>query len=429
VVLSFVSPRDAAADDAPASEPAGAERFTCSLGVAQAPFGRLVIERRTGGSLSRHETETVEAAARALALALDTQFERTDHSTLAEEIPQEVGRFEFLVGSSRPMMEIYRLIEQVATSDSSVLILGESGTGKELVARSIHVRSPRMDEPFVAISCPSIPRDLIESELFGYERGAFTGAVATRPGKIELAERGTLFLDEVGDMPLPTQAKILRFLEEREFQRVGGRESRRVDVRLISATSRDLTLAMHRGEFREDLYYRLNVVPISMPRLRDRIEDIPLLVDHFLRLLPPGKSGRPRRVSAAALDRLLSHQWPGNVRELRNVMEYMITLAEGDVLESRHLPVEVRQRERLAAGASPKDSAAPEIATVSDKEAGIRPGETLESRLIAVEATLIRSTLEATNWNQSAAARRLGITESKIRKRMKQYGIQRPDEI
>lgn len=425
-IRSFVCPRDASVHGAESPDSTDVDRFTCRMGATEAPFGLLVIERRSGPPFSRHETEAVEAAAQTLALALDAQFDRVDRSPIAEDVPKEEDRLEFLVGSSRPMMDIYRLIEQVAPSDSSVLILGESGTGKELAARSIHVMSPRNEEPFVAISCPSIPPDLIESELFGYERGAFTGAVATRAGKIELADKGTLFLDEVGDMPLPTQAKILRFLQEREFQRVGGRESRRVDVRLISATSRDLSDAMRRGEFREDLYYRLNVVPLSMPSLKDRLEDIPLLVDDFLRSMPPGKSGNPRRISAGALDQLLLHDWPGNVRELRNAVEYMVTLAEGDVLEPQHLPINIRQKDGRTTAGPPLATSTTMEATGLDKEPAIRPGETLESRLIAVEATLIRTTLDASNWNQSEAARRLGITESKIRKRMKQYGIERP---
>lgn len=399
--------------------------LACDLGPRQAPFGRWIAERPEGPPFSRGEIEAAESAAQILALALEAQFERAERSALPEEVALEEGRFEFLVGSSRPMKEIYRLIAQVAPTESSVLILGESGTGKELAARSIHARSQRRDGPFVAISCPSIPKDLIESELFGHERGAFTGAVTARRGKIEMAEGGTLFLDELGDMPLATQAKILRFLQEREFQRVGGRQNLRVNVRLLSATSRDLKTGMERGEFREDLYYRLNVVPLPMPNLRERRDDIPLLVEHFLRLLPPGKSGQPRQISAGALDRLLTHNWPGNVRELRNTVEYMTTVCEGDLLEPRHLPASLLEKATSrgsALGSGPRNTAGP---TVTPGLQPIRPGETLESRLMDVEATLIRAALEAEGWNQSGAARRLGITESKIRNRMKQYGIRR----
>ena len=425
LLLCFVCPTGLTAEEA---DRIGAEpdtRIRAGLGPGQAPFGRWAAERRGAAPFSDGEREAAESASRILALALEAQFERAERSALPVEMAVEGGRFEFLVGSSRSMKEIYRLIAQVAPTDSSVLVLGESGTGKELVARSIHARSQRREGPFVAISCPSIPRDLIESELFGHERGAFTGAVTARQGKIELAEGGTLFLDELGDMPLATQAKILRFLQEREFQRVGGRKNLRVNVRLLSATNRDIKAAMERGEFREDLYYRLNVVPLRMPSLRERREDVPLLVEHFLRLLPPGESGQPRRISSGALDRLLAYDWPGNVRELRNTIEYMTTVCEGDVLETGHLPASIMEKGasrgalRAEGGPSVGGSAAPGLAQ-------IRPGETLESRLMDVEAALIRVALEAVAWNQSAAARRLGITESKIRNRMKQYGIRRP---
>jgi DNA-binding NtrC family response regulator len=299
-------------------------------------------------------------------------------------------------------------VRQAAPTDSTVLILGESGTGKEVTARSIHALSPRHGGPFLAINCPSIPRDLIESELFGHERGAFTGAFEARVGKIEQAAGGTLLLDEVGDMPIATQAKLLRFLQEREFERVGGRRAIRVDVRILAATSRDLTAAMEQGEFRTDLYYRLAVVPLRLPALRERAEDIPLLVQHFLQGLRPAEP--PHRISPAVLDVFLAHDWPGNVRELRNALEYMLAVGVGEDLEPRHLPASLR-RKPPTAGAS-----------------ALRPGESLESRLVQVEAALIRAALEQDGWNQSSAARRLGITESMIRNRMKHYGIRRPPE-
>lgn len=325
---------------------------------------------------------------------------------------KEPDGFELLVGASRPMREVYRLVQMAARTDATVLVLGESGTGKELVARSLHARSPRSGKPFVAISCPSIPRDLLESELFGHERGAFTGATEARPGKIELANSGTLFLDEIGDMPSQTQVKLLRFLQEREFERVGGRRSISVDVRVVAATSRDLQSAMEEGTFRSDLYYRLSVVPLRVPPLRERRQDIPPLVHHFLRTLHP--AGEEARIAEDVLEVLLAHAWPGNVRELRNVVEYMTTVAEGGRLEVRHLPSNLLElSERLGSSGRPVRGAVPEV----------RPGESLESRLMELEASLIRRSLEQEGWNQSAAARRLGITESKIRNRMKLYGI------
>ncbi len=358
------------------------------------------------------EATRLLAVARSLAGAADALREWLERSSVSAERPGPgqpdgaLGRCELLVGSSAAMRVVYRLVRQAAPTDSTVLILGESGTGKELAARSIHALSLRRERPFLAISCPSIPRELIESELFGHERGAFTGAFEARAGKIEQADGGTLFLDEVGDMPIATQAKLLRFLQEREFERVGGRKTIRVDVRVLAATSRDLHAAMERGEFRTDLYYRLAVVPMRMPSLRERPEDIPLLMQHFLQLLIP--AGTAPRVSPATLDACLQHDWPGNVRELRNAIEYMLTVSGGEALEPRHLPATLRRKPATTAAAA------------------LRPGESLESRLVQVEAALIRSALEQDSWNQSSAARRLGITESMIRNRMKLYGIRRP---
>jgi DNA-binding NtrC family response regulator/tetratricopeptide (TPR) repeat protein len=352
------------------------------------------------------------ATARSLARAADSLREWLERGSASpartgmDALGNDPGRCELLVGSSAAMQVVYRLVRQAAPTDSTVLILGESGTGKELAARSIHTLSHRRERPFLAINCPSIPRELIESELFGHERGAFTGAVEARAGKIEQADGGTLFLDEVGDMPIATQAKLLRFLQEREFERVGGRKTIRVDVRLLAATSRDLHTAIEQGEFRTDLYYRLAVVPMRMPSLRERPEDIPLLVPHFLQLLRPDGPAPP--VSPAALDAFMAHDWPGNVRELRNALEYMLAVGSGETLEPRHLPASLRRRPGTAATGT------------------LRPGESLESRLVQVEAALIRSSLEQESWNQSSAARRLGITESMVRNRMKLYGIRRP---
>ncbi|MBZ0269033.1 sigma-54 dependent transcriptional regulator, partial [bacterium] len=383
------------------------------------PIGR---EGDAGGTLRAERDAPFDDADRAwiaaasalLALGVEGHLERLDH--VASEAPDDdaVESCGDLVGASRAMREVYRLIGHVAPTSTSALLLGESGTGKELAARAIHTRSPRRGAAFVAINCPSIPRELIESELFGHEKGAFTGADSMRPGKVEVADGGTLFLDEVGDMAIGTQVKLLRFLEERQFQRVGGTANHAVDVRILAATSRDLDEAIARGEFREDLYYRLNVVPIRMPSLRERREDLPQLVTHLLARVATAGRETPPRISAGTMDRLMAYDWPGNVRELRNTLEYMATIGKGDVLDERHLPASLAR----AAAKAPAPAA----------PSAMRAGESLESRLQELEATLVRATLEAEDWNQSAAARRLGITESKIRNRMKQFGIRRPSE-
>ena len=374
--------------------------------------GTLTIARDTAFEAS--ERAALRAFARVAALALDGCLDRIGKRGVASA--ETVERFEGLIGTSPAMREVYRLIEQVAPSDSSVLLLGESGTGKELAARAIHARSSRHGRPFVTINCPSIPRELIESELFGHEKGSFTGADARRPGKVELADGGTLFLDEVGDMAIATQVRLLRFLEEREFQRVGGRETLHVDVRILAATSRDLADDVERKDFRRDLYYRLNVVPIRMPGLRERREDLPTLCDHFLASF--AQRGRSRhRLSERALQILVAHDWPGNVRELRNTLEYMATVAGEEILDEPHLPAAFRAR-ASSAGARLGESA---------ESFTLNPGESLASRLRELEAVLIRRALEDADWNQSEAARRLGITETKVRNRRRQYGIRRPD--
>ncbi|MBK8230806.1 MAG: sigma 54-interacting transcriptional regulator [Candidatus Eisenbacteria bacterium] len=402
----------------------------CELAVGGAPLVRLHL---VGAGEKTPDLVAHRALLRVLELGLTVIDLRARLVTAAPgsvsahevaEIERELGTagFEGLVGSSPAMRGVHRLIERAAPSESTILILGESGTGKELVARAIHQRSGRRQKPFVPVNCPSIPRDLIESELFGHERGAFTGAVATRAGKVEQADGGTLFLDEIGDMTLTAQVKLLRFLQEREFERVGGQKTLRANVRVLAATSRDLPRMIEQGTFREDLYYRLHVVPIRMPALRERPEDVPVLTDHFLRGFARSADRIPWRLGSGVREALRAHPWPGNVRELQNVIEYLATLAVGDEIELAHLPADLRARGVRGRGEGvaslPGDAVAIEL----------RPGETLESRLMQLEATLIRSALRVEEWNQSAAARRLGITESMMRNRMRQYSIQRPEE-
>ena len=330
---------------------------------------------------------------------------------IANVVLPETAPFEGIVGESSEMRAIFRAIERVATSDASVLVLGESGTGKELVARAIHERSERKGRPFVAISCPSIPRELIEAELFGHEKGAFTGAAMERRGQVEAADGGTLFLDEIGDMDLATQTKLLRFLQEREFLRVGGREPIRVDIRVLAATSRDLEEEIAAGRFRLDLYYRIGVVPLKIPPLRERIQDVPSLVAHFLHSIA---SGDVPPIDRAVFDALSSYSWPGNVRELRNVVEYVLAMrgAEGPVTTA-DLPARVREALEHSDGAV---------------SLSLRRGETLEARLLSVEGAILRRTLEACGWNQTRAARRLGLKESTMRYKMRRFDLRKPGD-
>jgi transcriptional regulator with GAF, ATPase, and Fis domain len=313
------------------------------------------------------------------------------------------GEFPELVGESKRMTDVFDTIRKVAPGNATILLLGESGTGKELLAHAVHRVSPRRDRPFIAVNCPSIPRELLESELFGYERGAFTGADQAKEGRIELADGGTLFLDELGDLSLSAQAKVLRVLQERTFERLGGLETIEVDVRVLAATSVDLAAAVRERRFREDLYYRLNVVPIVVPALRDRPEDVPALVDHFLR-----KHSPPHRpvtyVTPEALRILTTYPWPGNVRELENAMQYAVNLMDGEVVRPGDLPATLRSHRRATA-------------------AGMG---SLQSEVERLERDLILEALEETSWNRSEAARRLGTNESLIRARMKKLGIAPP---
>jgi two-component system response regulator HydG len=242
-----------------------------------------------------------------------------------------------LIGKSPRMQQVFRIAQQVAATDVTVLLIGETGTGKELLARAIHFNSLRRNGPFVAVNCAAIAETLLESELFGHEKGAFTGAIRQKPGRFEMAEKGTLFLDEVADIPLTTQIKLLRVLQEREFERVGGTETIRCDIRLISATNQNLEQAIQEKKFREDLYYRLNVVPIRIPALRERPEDIPLLAQHFLKKYVPALNKPVTKISEAAMHLLLQHKWPGNVRELENLIERAIVLCTGNEIDAEHL--------------------------------------------------------------------------------------------
>jgi DNA-binding NtrC family response regulator len=312
------------------------------------------------------------------------------------------GAFGELVGSSEKMREIYSLIEQVAWSNVSVLITGESGTGKEMVARTIHNLSPRKSAPFVAINCSAIPETLMESELFGHERGAFTGAASQRQGCFELAHGGTLLLDEIADMPSLLQSKLLRTLEERSVRRLGGKKETPVDVRMISATNKNPHEAIAAGQFREDLLYRLNVISIDMPPLRERMEDLPLLAQHLVAQLAD-KHGKPARwVTPGAVDVLASHSWPGNIRELRNVLERAVIICSGDQIERRHLaPYPIDQRTRTRTG----DTITFPIGTPIEE----------------IERQMILHTLRKTDNNKTRTAELLGISQKTLHNKLNLY--------
>src|SRR5215467_9451174 len=282
--------------------------------------------------------------------ALEVRALRDENRQLREELGKRY-QFDNIIGRSRAMQEIFATIERVAPTRSTVLLAGESGVGKDLIARAIHFHSPRRDRPFVKINCTALPENLMESELFGYEKGAFTGANASKPGKFEQADTGTVFLDEIGDVPGSVQVKLLRILQEREFERLGSNKTRHIDVRVLAATNVDLRAALEQGTFREDLYYRLNVLPINIPPLRERKEDIPFLVDHFVKKLKKDLGTPVQSISDAAVQRLLEYHWPGNVRELENVIERSMVLATGPVLEAGDIKIDLAPKSRVVAPA------------------------------------------------------------------------------
>jgi DNA-binding NtrC family response regulator len=333
---------------------------------------------------------------------LDALSEARREAELLRRQLQDRGAFAEMVGHSEPIRQVYALIEQVAPSSASVLITGESGTGKELVARTIHRLSPRKDQPFVAINCSAIPESLMESELFGHEKGAFTGAASRREGCFELADRGTLLLDEIAEMPALLQAKLLRVIEERAFKRLGGKGEIPVDVRILAATNRDPEEAVRSGTLRNDLLYRLNVIRIHLPALKDRKEDLALLAQHLVAQLAE-KHNRPARfLSAAALTVLQFHAWPGNVRELRNVIERAVIICSGEQIERHHFaPYPIEQRERLR----------------HEDTITFPVGTPLEE----VERQMIMRTLTKTNNNKTRAAELLGISLKTLHNKLNLY--------
>jgi two-component system NtrC family response regulator len=347
----------------------------------------------------------------ALVLAVHRAMER---QTLIEEVrnlraalDQKYG-FENIIGQSKSLLRVLELASRVAQRDSTVLIRGETGTGKELLARAIHHNSRRKSQPFVTINCGAIPAELLESELFGYQRGAFSGAVTAKPGRIELADRGTLFLDEVGELPLEMQVKLLRFLQHGELEKIGSVASRTVDVRVVAATHRNLHAMVEDGTFREDLYYRLAVVPLELPPLRERREDIPELTQHLFRKHKERHELPGLRLAPAVLSYLSAYRWPGNVRELENVIERLVVLSSGDVVTEHDLPPEIRATPSLR-----------ESMELHLPEEGIS--------LEGIERELLLRALEKFSWNQTQAARYLDISRRTLIYRMEKHGLARQE--
>jgi len=329
--------------------------------------------------------------------ALEVRKLREENRELREALGERY-KFENIIGFGAAMQEIFATITRIAPTRATVLLCGESGVGKDMIARAIHQHSPRKDRPFVKINCTAIPENLMESELFGYEKGAFTGANISKPGKFEIANTGTVMLDEIGDVPGSIQVKLLRVLQEREFERLGSNKTQHTDVRVIAATNVDLREALEQGTFREDLYYRLNVVPLNIPPLRERKEDIPYLVEHFA-----AKFGG--QIGESAMERLVSYHWPGNVRELENVVERSILLARGPRVEADDVRIETSLRVRPTAAMA--DHFLPE-------------GMTLDQ----YEQSILREALKRADGNKSQAARLLGLTRNALRYRLTQMGLE-----
>jgi Nif-specific regulatory protein len=350
---------------------------------------------------------SIIAAMIAQAITVDQLIE-TDRRRLLDEnthLKQELReRYDFshIIGNSNPLRQVYEQVTQVARTNTTVLLRGESGTGKELIAHAVHYNSLRAHKPFIKVSCAALPETLIESELFGYEKGAFTGAQGRKKGRFELADGGTLFLDEIGDLNMSTQIKLLRVLQEREFERLGGTETVKINVRLVAATNRDLEKAMSAGEFREDLYYRLNVFTIFMPPLRERKSDVLLLADHFLEKFSREHHKHIKRISTPAIDMLASYHWPGNVRELENIIERAVLVCETGVIHGHHLPPTLQTAER----------------------SGTITRLSLEAAVGAYESDLIQDALKTTRGNRKRAAQLLDTTERILGYKVKKYGIE-----
>jgi two-component system, NtrC family, response regulator AtoC len=351
--------------------------------------------------------------------ALRTRDLSAAEASRSESASTEEARYG-IIGRSSSILDLYAVLDRVADTPTTVLITGESGTGKELVARALHENSSRRDKPFIKVNCAAIPKDLMESELFGHERGAFTGAVGSKPGRFELAHDGTLFLDEVGSIPLEMQVKLLRALQESEFERVGGVKTIRVDVRLVAATNSDLKKEIAAGAFREDLYYRLNVVPIRLPSLRERAGDISLLVKHFIEKFNTRLKKSITGADVGAETHLIAYPWPGNIRELENVIERAVLFCDGSVLRAADLPTEIR------GVSTPIPPAAHPSASAKDPGDGLK--ERVKAAMVRLERELIVKALDQTSGNVTHAARLLKISRKGLQLKMKELGLRERDE-
>ncbi len=384
--------------------------FICvPIKIGNETIGALSADRLFGEETSCSEdvrllsiiASMIAQAVRLRRAAMEERQQLLAENVRLQEELQNRFRPANIIGNSKQMQAVYDLIAQVSKSDATVLIRGETGTGKELVAQAIHYNSHRANKPFVRVNCAALPETIVESELFGHERGAFTGAVARRKGRFELADGGTIFLDEVGDLSPATQIRLLRVLQEREFERVGASDSIRVDVRVITATNRDLEQLVADGRFRQDLYYRLNVFPIHMPPLRERKADILLLADYFVEKYGKSSHKDVRRISTPAIDMMMAYHWPGNVRELENMVERAVLLSADGVIHGHHLPPTLQTAEA----------------------SGTVPTGNLEETLDAVEREMIVEALKTSRGNMAKAARALGVTERLMGLRVDKHGI------
>ncbi len=384
--------------------------FICvPVKIGNEPIGALSVDREFAGDAQLQDdlrvlsviSSMIAQAVKIRQEALEEKEELLQENTRLQQQLRERFRPANIMGKAKAMQEVFDLIGQVSMSDATVLIRGESGTGKELVAQAIHYNSQRAKKPFVKVNCSALPETVIESELFGHEKGAFTGASATRKGRFEIANGGSIFLDEIGDLSATTQVKLLRVLQEREFERVGGNATIRSNVRIITATNRNLEELLDQGTFRPDLYYRLNVFPIHLPPLRDRRSDILLLADYFVDKYARLNHKTIRRISTPAIDLLMGYHWPGNVRELENCIERAVLLSVDEVIHAHHLPPTLQSAEST----------------------NTRPEGKLDEALKGVERELLMDALKSTKGNLAKAARLLGITERRMGLRVEKHGI------
>jgi Nif-specific regulatory protein len=401
--------------------------------LLEKPVGVLTADRLFGPEISPEEDIrflTVVAMLIAQFLNLHRAIARKE-KTLVEENASLKAELRYryshhgIIGQSKKIQEVFRAIDKVAPSQATVLLMGESGTGKELVARAVHLASTRRDHAFIKVNCAALPEALLESELFGHEKGAFTGAVATKKGRFELAEGGTIFLDEIGEIPLALQAKLLRVLQEREFERLGGTRTIDVNVRVIAATNLSLDRAVSQGDFRADLYYRLNVVPIVLPSLRERVEDIPLLADHFL-LRSNQENDRQVRMGGAVMHFFKRYGWPGNVREMQNLIERLVIMSDRELIEIDQLPsylVEEIEHRGAEPGTKQEDGA---TAPLPASAPGAFNGKPARHSLKEMEKQQLETALERHGWVQARAARELGLTQRQIGYKIKKYHLTRP---